>query len=75
MTAQTDIRKRSPAIVQCEGKVKFITRRMAVASLKRIARSLRKAREPYACRYCGGWHVGAASFKEKRPKGQPDAED
>lgn len=43
---------------QCAGKTRFISF-TAANIIAGKPRKERMAREPYRCRFCGGWHLGS----------------
>jgi hypothetical protein len=58
-----DSRERSPG---CTGKVAFSTRPEARLGAKALRNTNAK---PYACRFCGQWHVGRGIISPgKKPK-------
>lgn len=54
---------------KCNGKQGFVSRKRAEHRARQMRRVFEKALEPYACRECGGWHIGGFLFpRSKRPE-------
>lgn len=50
----------------CAGKVQFAARSVAAKVADR-----KRGREPYRCRHCGLWHVGASKWRPNVTRGRP----
>ncbi len=61
MSSKRGVRRRS-----CTGKVRHRDRSAAMATAKRMMSSKTSWLVPYACRLCGGWHVGHATAAARR---------
>lgn len=55
-------------IASCEGKVRFGSFQRAAQVASRQAGRRGDSRQAYACRFCGGFHVGTSVSGEARPK-------
>jgi hypothetical protein len=47
----------------CEGKVRYETQAEAVAALIGVQRAGARGVHTYACKRCGGWHVGHTPYR------------
>lgn len=59
------------AIVQCEGKVRFATYRLAARIARKQTERHGERYEPYRCRHCQGLHIGSGAAKPK-PEPKPE---
>lgn len=58
-------------VIQCEGKARFVTYRIAARVARRQSHRDGEPYEPYRCRYCNGLHIGT---KADKPKPRPEYE-
>lgn len=50
--------KRRIRRLSCKGKVRHLSAQAGHAALRSLRRRDDDAMSVYACRFCGGWHVG-----------------
>lgn len=56
-------------VVQCEGKVRFATYRLAARVARKQTQRHGERYEPYRCRHCQGIHIGSGVAKpEPKPE-------
>jgi hypothetical protein len=51
----------------CQGKAQFLDHGLAARVAHRMSRTKDQRITPYACPFCGAWHVGRSVRHKKRP--------